>query len=181
MKKLLLHACCAPCSSGVLPQIYKDYDITLYFYNPNLDSETEFNKRLEAVNKLVNAFNSEFNTNVKLVVPPFNKQEFLGKVQNLLNEKEGGKRCDVCFSIRLQETAKYAKENSFDLFATTLTISPHKNFQTINKIGQNIGSSLGVEYLPSNFKKHNGFLMSIEYSKKYDLYRQTYCGCKLGQ
>lgn len=179
-KKMLLHSCCAPCTSGVLWQL-EDYDITLLFYNPNIDSIDEYNRRLEALKILVEKVNAEFNYAIKLIAIPYNYNEFREKIVGFESEPEGGKRCNICFSIRLDYTAKYAKENGFDIFASTLSVSPHKDYIVINNIGDAISKKYNIEYLQSNFKKNNGFLTSIQNSKKYGIYRQNYCGCKLGK
>ena len=175
-KKLLLHSCCAPCTSGVLWQL-EDYDITLIFYNPNIDTEAEYQKRLCALDDYIQRVNSEQGLNIEIVRVPYNHDEFVSLTKGLENEKEGGKRCSICFAMRLDYVAKYAKDNGFDLFATTLTVSPHKNFQVINDIGSSLAEKYKTEYLASNFKKNNGYLISIQNSKKYEIYRQNYCGC----
>ena len=176
-KKLLLHACCAPCSSGVLPQLEK-WEITLLFYNPNIDTLEEWGKRADAMSKYVKEYNKECKRNIELIVVPYNHQEFLKGTSGLEREREGGKRCDYCIASRLDYTAKYARDNNYDTFASTLSVSPHKDYNTINSIGSLLADKYGVEYLPSNFKKNNGFLMSIRNSEKYKLYRQGYCGCE---
>ena len=175
-KKLLLHSCCAPCTSGVLWQV-DDYDTTLLFYNPNIDTLEEYTKRLNALKKFIQDINQEKKSNIKIIAIPYNHDEFSSKITGLENEKEGGNRCEICFNLRLDFTAKYAKENGFDLFATTLTVSPHKNHNIINKIGNELKEKYNVDYLESNFKKNNGYLISIQNSKKYGIYRQIYCGC----
>lgn len=175
-KKLLLHSCCAPCTSGVLWQL-KDYDVTLYFYNPNIDTFEEYKKRLDALVKYINKVNEEEGSNIQIIAEDYKHDEFSSKILGLENEKEGGKRCDICFAIRLDKTAKFASEKGYDIFATTLTVSPHKNFETINTIGNQIANKYNIQYLPSNFKKNNGYLISIQNSKKYEIYRQNYCGC----
>lgn len=175
-KKMLLHSCCAPCTSGVLWQL-DDYDITIYFYNPNIDTQEEYDKRLSALVEYIDAINAENNSNIQIIAPKYNHTEFASKIVGMENDKEGGNRCSICFALRLDSTAKYAKENKFDIFATTLTVSPHKNYEIINKIGAGIASNYDIEYLPSNFKKNNGYLKSIQNSKRYNIYRQNYCGC----
>lgn len=180
-KKLLLHSCCAPCSSGVVPQL-SEYEITLLFYNPNIDTLEEYNRRLKALEMYVREYNQEFNANIKYVAIPYNHDEFLSKITNELSkEKEGGARCTICIDMRLDFSARYAKENGFDLFASTLSVSPHKNHELINNLGTKASQNHNIEYLPSNFKKNNGFLMSIQNSKKYNLYRQLYCGCEFAK
>ena len=178
MKRLLLHTCCAPCASGCIPQL-DEYNITLFFYNPNIDTLEEYNRRLETLRSFVDQYNLEFKRDLKLIAVPYNYSEFKNKIINLENEPEGGKRCSVCFGIRLDKTFEYAQDKSYDIVASTLSISPHKDFELINQIGKNLSQKYNIEYLPSNFKKKNGFLLSIQNSKKYNLYRQNYCGCNL--
>lgn len=175
-KKLLLHSCCAPCTSGVLWQL-EDYDITLLFYNPNIDTLEEYEKRLEALEKYITKHNEEYRDNIKIVAIPYNHSEFSEKIVGKENEPEGGKRCEICIGLRLDYTAKYAKDSGYDIFASTLSVSPHKNYEVINNIGSELSKKYNVEYLPSNFKKNNGYLISIQNSKKYNIYRQNYCGC----
>lgn len=175
-KRMLLHSCCAPCTSGVLWQL-EDYDITLYFYNPNIDSEEEYTRRLDALKDYIQKINAETKQNIQIIAEPYNHHEFSRKIVGMENDKEGGERCSICFAIRLSKTAQFAKDNNYDIFATTLTVSPHKNYEVINSIGQRLGDKYSVEYLPSNFKKNNGYLISIQNSKKYGIYRQNYCGC----
>jgi len=179
-KKLLLHACCAPCSSGVVPQL-EGYDTTLLFYNPNIDSKSEYEKRLNALKQYVIDYNNEYNTNIKYIAIPYNHPEFLYKITSLENEKEGGKRCEVCIQQRLDFTAKYAKDFGYDIFASTLSVSPHKNAELINTLGSQLSERYNIEYLENNFKKNNGYLNSIRNSQKYNLYRQNYCGCEFAK
>ena len=180
MKKLLLHACCAPCSSGVVPQL-KDYNITLLFYNPNIDTEEEYIRRLNALIEYVDKYNEENNSSLKYIAIPYNQSEFLDRVTELQNEPEGGKRCNICIDIRLDFAGKFARDNGYDVFCSTLSVSPHKNHELINNLGINISNKYNIEYLENNFKKNNGFLNSIQNSKKYNLYRQSYCGCKFAK
>lgn len=169
--KLLLHSCCAPCSSACLERVKEKFNTTVYYYNPNMDSEVEFNIRATEQQKLCDILG------VDLVVERYNCQEFFSVTTGLEQEKEGGARCEKCFYLRLKKTAEYAKENGFDYFSTTLTISPLKNAELINVIGKKIEEIVGIEFLPSDFKKRGGYLRSIELSKQYGLYRQNYCGC----
>ena len=180
MRKLLLHSCCAPCTSGVLPQI-ADYDITLLFYNPNLDTAEEYDKRATALVDYVAKYNQEYNTNIKYIIVPYNHNEFVDNIISLENEKEGGARCYRCIDIRLEYTAKFAQDNGYDIFASTLSVSPHKNNTMINEIGDRLSRDYTVDYLPSNWKKNNGYLNSINNSKKYSIYRQNYCGCEFAK
>ena len=180
MRKLLLHSCCAPCTSGVLPHI-DDYDITLLFYNPNIDTIEEYNKRASALVEYVDKYNKEYNKDIKYIIVPYNHEEFIEKIVSLENEKEGGARCYKCIDIRLQYTAKYASDNGYDIFSSTLSVSPHKNNVMINEIGDRLSKDYMVDYLHSNWKKNNGFLNSLNNSKKYNIYRQNYCGCEFAK
>ena len=173
--KLLMHSCCAPCSSACLERTKDFFDITVYYYNPNLDGEQEFNLRANEQERLCNALN------INCVVEEYNPQEFLSIVKGLENAPEGGSRCEKCFYLRLKKTAEYAKEKGFEFFTTTLTVSPLKNAQLLNKIGFEIEKQTGVKFLPSDFKKRGGYLRSIELSNEYSLYRQNYCGCEFSK
>lgn len=176
-RKLLLHSCCAPCTSGVLPQL-SGLDITLLFYNPNIDTLNEYNKRLDALYDFVKKYEADTGNKYSIIAIPYNKDEFTSKIMGLESEPEGGNRCTKCIDLRLSFTANYALAHGYDLFASTLSVSPHKNHELINAIGAKLETNLGIEYMPSNFKKNNGFLMSVQNSKKYGIYRQRYCGCK---
>jgi predicted adenine nucleotide alpha hydrolase (AANH) superfamily ATPase len=169
---LLLHSCCAPCSSACLERIKDKLDTTVYYYNPNMDTEEEFTLRAKEQQRLCESLG------VKVVLEKYQESEFLDTVCGLETEREGGKRCEKCFYLRLKKTAEYAKEKGFDYFTTTLTVSPLKNAEMINRIGESIGKEVGVKYLPSDFKKGGGYLRSIGLSKEHNLYRQNYCGCK---
>lgn len=172
--KLLLHSCCGPCSSASLEKLQQFFDITIVFYNPNIYPKQEFEKRLFEQQKLLKkAFDK-----ISILQTQYDENEFLEKTKGLENEKEGGARCSVCFLLRLEKTAQLAKQNGFDYFGTTLTISPHKNEQIINMLGENISKKYDVKFLYSDLKKHDGYKRSIELSKIYDIYRQHYCGCR---
>ncbi|MBE5969965.1 MAG: epoxyqueuosine reductase QueH [Lachnospiraceae bacterium] len=175
-KKLLLHSCCAPCSSATLERLYPYFDITVFYYNPNIYPPEEFNHRKEEQSRLLQEM-KELEQKVGIVAPEFNDKEFYDAVKGLEHEPEGGKRCVECFKLRLEKSAKYAKEKGFDFFTTTLSISPHKNAQTLNKIGEEMARKYDISYLFSDFKKKNGYKRSIELSEEYGLYRQNYCGC----
>ncbi len=174
-KTLLLHACCAPCSSYVLEYLSKYFDITIYYYNPNIDEKEEFDKRVEEVQRLLEE--APFAKNVKLVVGPYEREEYKEYTKGLEDEKEGGKRCMKCYYMRLLKACLYAKENNFDYFTTTLSISPYKNAYALNNMGKLLSKKYGINYLYSDFKKKNGYKRSIELSHIYKLYRQDYCGC----
>lgn len=172
---LLLHSCCAPCSSYVIEYLSAYFKITVFYYNPNLYPDEEYAKRSAEQKKFISCFNAP--NPVSFIEVGFDPQEFYQKIKGLENEKEGGARCEKCFELRLQKTAELARERGFDYFATTLTISPMKNAELINAIGSRLACDIGVSYLPSDFKKKNGYKRSTELSKEYGLYRQSYCGC----
>lgn len=173
-ERLLLQACCAPCSSAVLERVTPYFDVTLYFYNPNITEREEYDKRL---NELYRFVKEVYGDSVKIIDGGFNPQRFFEYTKTLENEPERGARCTECYLDRLTQTAIYAKENGFDFFGTTLTVSPHKDSNRINLMGENLEQYKGVKFLYSDFKKKNGYKRSIELSNKYNLYRQNYCGC----
>ena len=176
--KLLLHSCCGPCSSTVILRLKENYDLTVLYYNPNIYPEEEYWHRKSVQLELIDKINNEYGENVKVLDVEYDPETYDKFVCGLENEKEGGARCEKCFELRLSKTARLAKENGFDIFATTLTVSPHKNAPLINSIGERISKEVGIDYLVSDFKKQDGYKTSIELSKKYSLYRQNYCGCK---
>jgi predicted adenine nucleotide alpha hydrolase (AANH) superfamily ATPase len=175
--RLLLQGCCGPCSSYVLEYLTQYFQVTLLFYNPNIRPEAEYDKRLAALKQLLAAMPTA--SPVELMEPGWRGEEYTRAIVGLEQEPEGGSRCTVCFQLRLEETARLAKAGQFDFFATTLTVSPHKNAALLNQMGQELGQKYGVLWLPSDFKKRNGYLRSIQLSKEYGLYRQEYCGCGL--
>ncbi len=171
--KLLLHSCCGPCSSYVTEYLAVYFEITVFYFNPCIYPESEYQKRLGTQRKLLD------NTKLALLFPgEYDHKSFLEIAAGLEKEPEGGKRCLLCFRQRLFETARVAAELSFDFFATTLTVSPHKNAEIINEISKEASLMYGVPHLPSDFKKREGYKRSVELSKKYGLYRQNYCGCE---
>lgn len=172
--RLLLHVCCAPCSSYVLEYLQNHFDITVYFYNPNISPESEYEFRKNELKRLIKEM---CNDEIRYIDADYNPQVFFSAVKGLENEPEGKKRCEVCFNLRLESTAKVAKELNFDYFTTTLSISPLKNAELLNTIGENLAKKYDTRYLFSDFKKNEGYKRSIELSKEYDLYRQDYCGC----
>lgn len=172
--KLLLHACCAPCSSAVLERISKYFDITILYYNPNITEPEEYEKRLNEIENFVKKLNLK---NIKVLRWRYNPKEFFDISVGLEKEKERGKRCYKCYELRLKETAKVAEELNFDYFTTTLSISPYKNSKWLNEIGENLNKEFKPTYLYADFKKKNGYKRSIELSQEYGLYRQDYCGC----
>lgn len=172
---LLLHSCCAPCSSYVLEYLSQYFKITDFFYNPNIDPESEYTKRIVELQRLID--HMPMKHPVSFLAGPYDRDKFYAMAKGLEKVKEGGERCFRCYELRLREAAKLAAEGGYDYFTTTLSISPHKNAAKLNEIGNRLGEEYGVAYLPSDFKKKNGFKRSIELSAKYNLYRQNYCGC----
>jgi predicted adenine nucleotide alpha hydrolase (AANH) superfamily ATPase len=173
---LLLHACCAPCSSYVLEYLAQYMQITVFFYNPNITRPEEYRKRVEEEKRLIRELPAKYP--VAFLEGSYEPEQFFEAVKGLEKEPEGGKRCEVCFKLRLEEAARIAAENGgFDFFTTSLTISPLKNADLLNEVGEAAGEKYGIPFLPSDFKKKNGYKRSIELSREYDLYRQDYCGC----
>lgn len=172
--RLLLHACCGPCASSVLEYLTPLFDVTVYFYNPNILPKEEFIKRENALKDVIAHFDG-----VKLIIPVQDEIEYISYVKGHKNDREGGARCELCFTLRLEKTAEYLKAHSddFDYFATTLTVSPHKNAPLINRIGNEIANNLDVKYLDSDFKKRDGYLRSTVLCREWGIYRQVYCGC----
>lgn len=176
---LLLHACCAPCSTASLEYLAKYFDITLFFYNPNISSAEEFQKRLCELERFVKE--APFANGIKIISPEYNHGEFLSAAAGLENAKEGGARCEKCFELRLNKTAEQAAKQGFEYFATTLTISPLKNAEKINLCGEDAAVAGNVLYLPTDLKKRERYKRSIELSSEYGLYRQSFCGCEFSQ
>ena len=173
---LLLHACCAPCSSYVLEHLQDCFRITVLFYNPNIDPPEEYERRAKELERLIARMG--LSEKVSLITADFHPEEFYDAVSGLETEPEGGGRCGKCFRLRLGEAAETAKRGGFEYFTTTLTISPHKNADVINGIGEELALQYDVKWFPSDFKKDGGFLRSTELSRQYELYRQDYCGCR---
>jgi len=172
---LLLHSCCAPCSSYVLEYLTNHFDITILFYNPNISSKKEYDKRLNELKRLIKELPHV--NKIEIIEIEYDNSEFFNIAKGLEDIKEGGERCFKCYRLRLEEAAKYARKNNYDFFTTTLSISPHKNAQKLNEIGEKLQEEYQVNYLYADFKKKGGYQRSIELSKKYDLYRQDFCGC----
>lgn len=170
---LLLHACCAPCSSHTLLYLYEYFDITVYFCNPNIAPETEYEFRKSELKRLI----SEMNLSVNMIDEDYNPEPFYQLAKGLENLPERSERCQKCIAYRLRKTAELAQKINADYFTTTLTISPHKDCEFINKCGGEIAEEFGLNYLFSDFKKHDGYKHSIQLSAQYNLYRQNYCGC----
>lgn len=173
--RLLLHCCCAPCSSYVLEYLSRFFEITCLFYNPNISPAEEYEKRAEELRWLIS---EQFHENpVSIIVEKYNPQDFFAAIKGYEHIKEGGERCFRCYRLRLEMAAKYAKEYNFDYFCSTLSISPLKNARKLNDIGEELSDIYKISHLPNDFKKKGGYKRSIELSAEYDLYRQNYCGC----
>lgn len=176
---LLLHICCAPCSSYVLEYLAEFFDITVFFYNPNITSSEEYDYRINEALRLLREM--PLNSDVRFIQGRYEPQEFYAVAKGLETAPEGGERCFRCYELRLRETAEYARLNNFDYFTTSLSISPYKNAEKLNSIGSALAEEYGVKYLFSDFKKKNGYKRSIELSAEYSLYRQDFCGCIYSQ
>lgn len=176
---LLLHTCCAPCSSYVIEYLSNYFNITVLYYNPNISPIEEYEKRKKEQIKFINTFKSK--NNLTFMDCDYDNTSFEEISKGLEKEPEGGKRCKECFYLRLEKTALTALENKFDYFGTTLTVSPYKNSQLLNEIGSLLEEKYHLKYLYSDFKKKEGYKRSIELSKKYNLYRQDYCGCRFSK
>lgn len=174
--RLLLHSCCAPCSSYVLEYLSNYFEITVFYYNPNIFPENEYTKRILEQQMLIQ--DMQFKHPVSFLAGNYDRERFREMAKGLEHLREGGERCFKCYELRLVEAARIAKEAEFDYFTTTLSISPMKNAEKLNEIGNEVGAKYGVKYLQSDFKKKNGYKRSIELSNVYGLYRQDYCGCE---
>ena len=190
--KLLLHACCAPCSSYCLEYLREYFDVTVFFFNPNITEEREYRKRVEEEKRLIEAYNRQVEEQdfegmnsdgnarkIEILEGDYNPADFYEAARGYEDCPEGGERCRKCFELRLRETARVADEKGFDFFTTTLTISPLKNADVLNEVGQEVAGK--TAFLPSDFKKKNGYKRSIELSKMFDLYRQDFCGCSFSK
>ncbi|NLP17049.1 MAG: epoxyqueuosine reductase QueH [Clostridiales bacterium] len=173
--KLLIHSCCAPCSSYVLEYLSNYFAITVYYYNPNIYPEEEYLRRVKEQEQLIESM--EFKNPVMFMKGDYDTNKYYELIKGHEGDKEGNERCFLCYRLRLEEAARVAKEGGYEFFTTTLTISPHKDAVKLNEIGEELATSYGVLFLPSDFKKRNGYKRSIELSDKYGLYRQDYCGC----
>ena len=174
--KLLLHSCCAPCSSYVLEYLSDYFEITVFYYNPNIFPESEYTKRILEQQMLLQDMKVKYP--VSFLAGNYDRDRFYEIARGLEHLQEGGDRCFKCYELRLAEAARIAREGEFDYFTTTLSISPMKNAEKLNEIGNKVGAKYGVSYLQSDFKKKNGYKRSIELSKEFGLYRQDYCGCE---
>ena len=181
LPKLLLHACCAPCSSAVLEKLSQYFDITIFYYNPNIYPEAEYQRRLNELKQFLTKFKPSQNP-INLIEAEYKPEDFYAAVNTenepeLAKEAERGERCRRCYLFRMQKAFEFAKTNTFDYFTTTLSISPYKDAEKINVIGEMLQQPEGPSYLYADFKKGNGFLRSLQLSEEYGLYRQDYCGC----
>ena len=168
---MLLHICCAPCSTHVIDSLKADYDLDGYFYNPNIHPENEYELRGKEIQRYAES------NNIMLIHEEYDDVQWFELNKGMDDMPEGDKRCEICFEMRLEKTARYAKEHGYDIIATTLSISPHKNAQKINEIGLKVAKKHGVRFLEADFKKRGGFERSIQMSRQFGLYRQSYCGC----
>ena len=174
-KKILLHSCCAPCSSYVITFLSNYFNITILYYNPNIYPEEEYLKRKQEQIKLIENLNTKYK--LDFLDCDYDNEIYNKCIKGYEEYPEGSSRCQICFNLRLEKTAELAKKNNYDYFCSTLTVSPHKNSKLINEIGINLSKIYNIKWLYSDFKKNEGFKQSIELSKKYELYRQDYCGC----
>lgn len=174
-KKILLHSCCAPCSSYVITYLTNYFDITILYYNPNISPYEEYTKRKNEQIKLIKEI--ETKNNIDIMDCDYDNNIYNNLIKGLEKEPERGNRCTICYQMRMEKTAILAKENNYDYFCTTLSVSPYKNSKLINKIGESLEKKYNINWLYSDFKKKDGYKKSIELSKKYNLYRQNYCGC----
>jgi predicted adenine nucleotide alpha hydrolase (AANH) superfamily ATPase len=173
--KLLIHSCCAPCSSYCLEYLSEYFSITVFYYNPNIYPEEEYIRRVEEQQNLIHTM--QFKHPVSFLLGDYRPEDYYQFVKGYEQEPEGGERCFLCYRMRLREAAELAAKGGYDYFTTTLSISPYKNASKLNEIGEELAAEYGVRYLPSDFKKRNGYKRSIELSREYNLYRQDYCGC----
>ena len=173
--RLLLHACCSPCSSAVLERLANHFEITIYYYNPNISDEKEYRKRINELKRFISEFNTKYE--VSLIEGPYEPEVFNEIAKGMEELPERGKRCFYCYEMRMKDTARIAEKYNFPYFTTTLSLSPHKNAKWINEIGKNLEKEFESTFLYSDFKKEEGYKRSLELSKEFNLYRQDYCGC----
>ncbi len=180
---ILLHSCCGPCSTAVIERLTDNYNIIVYFYNPNITDESEYKKRLNTQIQFIDEYNKKLpqDRRIKFTEGDYDPDEFFRFVEGLEEEPENGDRCTKCFELRIKKTAEIAKANKIPVFATTLSVSPHKNTKKINEIGYSLEKEYNILFLDENFKKKDGFKRSIDMSREYGLYRQNYCGCRFSK
>ena len=180
-KKLLLHSCCGPCSTAVIERLVEDFDVTVFYYNPNITDESEYQHRKSEEERFIKEYSKNAAVTINYIEGDYDPENYLDCVKGLEGETEGGARCLKCFEMRLLKTVIYAKDHGFDCFDTTLTVSPYKNYDNISAIAARLSEEYAVSYLSGNYKKQNGYQRSIELSKEYDLYRQHFCGCEFSR
>lgn len=178
---LLLHSCCGPCSTQVIDFLKDYFIITIYYYNPNIEPKNEYLKRKNEQIRFINEFNKRNEDKIYFLDCDYDNDIYEQEVGDIEQIREGGPRCSKCFCLRLERTAKKALNDNYDYFGTTLTVSPHKNSQVINKLGEEISKKINIPYIYGDFKKNDGYKKSIEFAREYDLYRQDYCGCLYGK
>lgn len=182
-RRLLLHSCCGPCSTAVIERLVADYDLCVFYYNPCITDEEEYRKRREEQIRFIQAFNRDQQNivHVSYLDGDYDPNAYLALVKGWEAEPEGGRRCEICFRMRLTETARMAKSRHFPLFTTTLSVSPHKDFACLARVGKEVAARYGVEFLAIDFKKKAGFQRSVQLARAYGLYRQNYCGCRFSK
>ncbi len=183
-KKILLHSCCGPCSTSVIEQLRQDYDITVFYYNPCITEPEEYEKRKKEQIRYIEELNCRSagsEGSIDFIEGTYRPEEYLRIVEGLEDEPEGGKRCEVCFLMRLTRTADVAVSEGYPIFTTTLSVSPHKNYSIISDIGKKLAEERALEFLDTDFKKNAGFQRSVQLSREYNLYRQDYCGCRFSK
>ena len=180
-EKLLLHSCCGPCSTAVIERLADDFDITVFYYNPNITDEEEYLHRKSEEQRFIAEYSEKTGADIDFIEGDWLPQDYYKAVTGLEQEKEGGARCRECFRLRLEKTAQLARHMGFDCFDTTLSVSPYKNYDVISELASEISERTGVRYLSGNYKKKDGYKRSIELSKEYGLYRQHYCGCEFSK
>jgi len=180
-EKLLLHSCCGPCSTAVIERLVEDFELTVFYYNPNITEEAEYIHRKEEELRFITEYSKKTGFGIAFIEGEYEVNSYYEACKGLESEPEGGKRCEKCFILRLEKTAALAKSLGFDAFDTTLTVSPYKNYNLISAIANELSRKYGVRYLSGNYKKKNGYLRSIELSKEYGLYRQHFCGCEFSR
>lgn len=180
---LLLHSCCGPCSTSVIDDLIPSYEITVYFYNPNITDRAEYEKRLACQKKFIDDYNGKANRkgSVAFIEGAYEPRLFMDEIKGLESAPEGGARCKKCFRMRMEKAAETASMGGYDSFATTISVSPHKDYRTISEIGRDICARYGVGFIDRDFKKNGGYQRSVELSKAYSLYRQNYCGCQFSK
>jgi len=177
--KILLHSCCGPCSTSVVERLSGSFDVTIFFYNPNITERDEYERRKQAQLEFIEQYNGRIRSRdrISFLEAAYEPERFFEVAKGLEDEPEGGKRCEKCFLLRLEKTAEAASMSGFDTFSTTLSVSPHKDYRLLSALGLKLGMRYSLTFLAEDFKKQNGFQRSIELSKAYGLYRQNYCGC----